>query len=721
MKQQEVTVLTPGLVRIRFGATAGTNDSVNPLIQSPPPCREVRKKKTAGYLELTTDRWRLHAAATATNPLEGISLELDGVIHTDLRKPDTRNLSGVFRGLDTCDGWTFLGNDDPGQVVHTQELPPGLLSRRGWSLAKATATDLTTDLTVKSNEYYLFIYGRDYLQAIRDLYTLTGRPPLLPRWTLGTWYSRFQPLEPKHYRAAAKGFRSRGMGLDVVVGDMSWHGENWFSLEYNTKRFPDMPGFLQWAKDNHLHVVFNHHPGGLETRDPRFPEFMKQCGFDMKKAMREVAGSSASELTKAYHFDYENPKYFEIYWNLFLKQLFEDGVEMHWIDGDVSIPILKLYYEYSQRHNPNRRSAILSRQKEASLLNHRFPIAFSGDTHVTWASLETNVGLTLAGASEGVMWSHDIGGHYKGIDDEELFCRWLQSGVFSNFLRLHGSGGWNWVDTLKLERRPWKRGKTADAVARRYIPLRYALLPYIETALRVQYDEGLPLTCPLYLRHPEEELAYRLRESEYYFGPDMIVAPIVTKGVDGMADREAWLPTGQWQEYFSGKFVEGDKGFRAEPSILDMPIYLRAGAVVPLATPGEYTGAPADRLRVVPIDKPGSYTSRLYEDDGESMDYTQNRFRWTEFQYKRTKQEHQLTLQPAKGDFDGAAPARAWEIEVWGGAKPTRIRHNGKSLCPKAWRYDRKIGKLTIQLPLTCVYKRQTVFFSAENLRHDDR
>ena len=722
-QKHEVTLLTPGLVRIRLGARAG-GGSVNPLIRDlsagsrgtgKPRPRHVKPPangNSQSSLNAPRVKWQLRCKPGARKPLEGISLELDGVIYTDLTAADTRNLSGVCRSLDTCDGWTYLCNNNPGDAIHTLQLPPGLLSRRGWTLLRATPTDLTTNPAVETNEFYLFVYGQNYLQAVRDLYALTGRPPLLPRWTLGTWYSRFQPLEPKDYREATAGFRRRGMGLDVIVGDMSWHSENWFSLEYNPKRFPDMPGFLRWAKDNHLHVVFNHHPGGLETCDGRFPEFIKECGFDLKKALRDAADSEPSKNMRAFHFDYENPKYFDIYWNTFLKKLLDDGVEMHWIDGDVSIPILKLYYEYSQNHNPEKRSAILSRQKEFSLLNHKYPIAFSGDTRITWPSLETNVELTLGSAVQGVMWSHDIGGHYMGIPDEELFCRWMQAGVFSNFMRLHGSGGWEWVKDVALERRPWKRGQNAAAVAKRYIPLRYALLPYIETALRVQYDEGLPLTCPLFLRHPTEELAYRYGKSQYYFGPDIIVAPIVAKGVDGIASRDLWLPEGRWQEWFSGEFVEnGSKGFRVQKSVPDMPIYARAGAVIPLAQPGDHSGSSADRLRIVPADKPGVYTSRLYEDDGKSMAYTKDGYRWTEFQYRRTKTAHELTISPAKGTYEGAETSRAWRIEVLGVEKPAVVKHDSKPLPKPAWQYDPAVKSLTIQLPDAPVGKKQTVTF----------
>ncbi len=722
--QPEITLLTPNLVRIRYGVKAGAA-SINPLIRNLPACTCGTIRKTASGLELSAptsektrlkvpqvkSQWRLRVSSAAKNPLEGISLEIDGITYSDLAAPDTQNLSGVCRSLDTCDGWVYMGTDNPGDRVHTLQLPPGLLSRRGWSLVRATPTDLTTQSDVKTNEYYLFIYGSEYTQALRDLFTLTGRPPLSPRWTLGTWYSRFQPLEPKDYREALQGFRNRGMGLDVIVGDMSWHSENWFSLEYNPKRFPDMPGFLKWANDNHLHVVFNHHPGGLETCDKRFPKFIKECGFDLAKSLQEVAKSGQSENWQAFHFDFENPKFFEIYWDTFLKKLLDDGVEMHWIDGDVSIPILKLYYEYSQNHNPEKRSVILSRQKEFSLLNHKYPIAFSGDTFVTWASLQTNVELTLGSAAQGVMWSHDIGGHYKGIPDEELFCRWVQSGVFSNFMRLHGSGGWEWVKDIQLERRPWKRGKFADAVARRYIPLRYELMPYIETALRVHHDEAIPLTCPMFLRHPTEDLAYRYGKSQYYFGPDLVVAPVVAKGVDGVASQDAWLPTGQWQEWFSGTFVKGDEGFRVNSGVQDMPIYARAGAVIPLATAGEHTGRAAERLRVIPMSTPGTSVSRLYEDDGVSLAYTRDGYRWTEFQYKRTKTAHELTISPAKGKFDGAEISRAWRIEAMGVEEPAGVQYNGTPLPGECWQYDTAAKTLTISLPDTPVGKKQTVAF----------
>ncbi len=697
----EIEVINETVIRIRF--LSDKVISSNPYLNT--SSREVQKQITMGSEQTTivTDNWTLRCAHNATMPLEGVSLEINGQVFSNLHAKDTQNFGGCVSAVDLWKGWkktnTFGGEGT------TMSMPDGILSRRGWTITSDMGDNLFVGANKNANEFYLFVYGRDYQKAINDFFLLTGKPPLLPRWAFGNWFARFQPWTPKDYKETLEGFRSRGMGLDVLFCDMNWHSENWFSMRYNTERFGDMSEFFKWSKSENIHLIFNHHPDGLEKSDPRSLEILKRAGLDPEN-VEDLVDESINKGLPTWKLNYRDPVVFKPYWDLMLKPLLDDGVDVHWIDGGPGLHCMKAYYDATQKEKPSERVAIFTRQARG-LLSHRYPLAFSGDTWVSWASLQMTLEVSLAGSAHGLWWGHNVGGHKHGDKDDELYSRWMQVAALSSPMFLHSAGGRTMSDNRSLIRRPWLRGEEAEDVAQRFIQLRYALLPYFEMAYRDMYDTGRPLTCMMPIAFPDEDDAYNTNRDQFMLGQDLLVAPIMTKGVRGTASRQLWLPPGEWINWFSNQHYKGNQWLTVQSGINEIPMYQRAGAVIPVVQPALHSGA-IDyvnmTLRIACPTTSINSESKLYEDDGLSLDYRTGENRRTAFHYSfNGTNKHVVTIDRAEGNFQGAIDERAWTLDFRNIDKPKTVTANSENLGKDAWSYDRKQRSLTVNLPVSSV------------------
>jgi alpha-glucosidase (family GH31 glycosyl hydrolase) len=209
--------------------------------------------------------------------------------------------------------------------------------------------------------------------------------------------------------------------------------------------------------------------------------------------------------------------------------------------------------------------------------SHRYPVGFSGDTIVSWASLEFQPELTNCASNIGYgWWSHDIGGHMRGKKDDELATRWLQYGVFSPIMRLHSAANeWN-------SKEPWNHGTEACAVQTRFLQLRHKLLPYLQ-AMNIRSSLGEPLCQPMYWDHPERNEAYEV-PNQYMFGDSLLVAPITSprNAITELACTKAWLPPENWVDIFNGKVFEGNRKLWLHRSLDQYPVFAPMGAIIPL-------------------------------------------------------------------------------------------------------------------------------------------
>lgn len=527
---------------------------------------------------------------------------------------DRHNLGGARRTVDTCRG--------------DARLEPGLVSRSGWALHDDGASMLfesdgwavgrarTTNL-----DWYFFGYGHDYAAAVSDYTRFGGQVPLLPRWMLGAWWSRYWAYHESDLRQLVDDFGAHDLPLDVLVIDMDWHlPGSWTGYSWNRELFPDPRDFLDWLHARGLHTTLNLHPAlGVQPFETAYPDFVDAMGLDP---------ASADPVP----FHVSDQEYMRHYFELLHHPLEDEGVDFWWMDwqqgrtsessGIDPLPWLNhLHFMDLARRRGVRR---ITFSRWGGLGSHRYPIGFSGDSFALWSALQFQPRYTAAGANVGYgWWSHDIGGHV-GADDPELYVRWVQFGALSPILRLHSN------QHPESERRPWLFGDEALTEARAAFRLRYQLMPYLYTAARVAADTGIAPVRPMSWIAPDDDNAYAARY-QYLLGDAMVAAPIVhpVDATTGLATTDVWLPRGDWVERTSGERVTGPRWVRQLADLHRVPQFVRAGTVLPLAKVAPTTGAqPADHL-ILSVFPGASGSARVYDDDGTSRAFEDGVYCWT--------------------------------------------------------------------------------------------
>lgn len=564
---------------------------------------------------------------------------------TEIRLDNAENLFGTYRTLDCCDADMY----QDGKIAREIRLGPGVCSKNGVALFDDGASlTLGDDGEVKpergaGTDEYIFAFGSDYRGAVRALYAITGNVPMIPRYALGNWWSRYHMYNEKEYLRLLNRFQAHHVPLSVATLDMDWHysyfveeecglkatGRNtseygvtadnvgWTGYTWNERLFPDYRAFLRELGSRGLKVTLNVHPsGGVRWWEKQYPEMARAMGLDPEKYL-------------PVSFDFSNPVFIKNYFSVLHKPYEREGVEFWWIDwqqGTQSAlegldPLWALnHYHYLDAALNHSVPLILSRY--CGIGAHRYPVGFSGDTYITWKTLEYLPYFTSTASNIGyTWWSHDIGGHMHGETDAELYTRFVQFGVFSPVNRLHSTC----EETVTKE--PFAYPDGAGAIAAEFLRLRHRLVPYLYTAAHRTYAEGLALVEPLYYRCAEEE-AYRFG-TEYFFGSELLVAPVTEKRRhDGYARVKVWFPEGCWTDLFTGERFEIAAGGEKRTllrTLDEMPVFAKAGAILPLSmTEGNRTDNP-DRMEVRVFCGNGNYT--LYEDtvseDGVSEFYTE--------------------------------------------------------------------------------------------------
>ncbi len=648
--------------------------------------------------------------------------------------PDTGNLQGTTRTLDNARG------------SHTGEpIGPGLISRDGWVVVDDSTRPLfdSADFRFTHGEnspwpwvmerpagdrqdWYFFGYGHHYKQALGAFIAVAGRIPLPPRFVFGAWWSRYWDYSDQELDDLIRGFRENDTPLDVLVIDMGWHtsrdqleamhetdqsGESlgWTGFTWNKLLFPDPSAFLNKVHQEDLKVTLNLHPAsGVQPWEARYPEMARAMGID--------------PATKKYiPFDITDKKFATNYMDIMLHPLEKQGIDFWWLDWQQE-PTTKLpgvtptwwlnYVHFSDQAREGKRPLLYHRW--GGLGNHRYQIGFSGDTISVWPSLAFQPWFTATAANVGyAYWSHDIGGHMPGVVDPQLLTRWVQFGAFSPILRTHTT------KNPDAERRIWAYPEPYSGIMRKTYQLRYAMIPYIYTEARRTYDTGVAFLRPLYYNWPNLDEAYTAK-NEYQFGKEMIVAPI-TAALDPatqLASESIWLPPGEWIEWQTGKHFTGPIRVERKFSIQQTPIYISAGAILPLAPPMLRSNQkPLDPLILTVFpQKPGSSSSyTLYEDAGDTRAYQQNQAAWTPIAAQQSKSDLIVRVQPERGSYPGMLRARSYELRLPADWPPTSVTANGKSLPyttkpgASGWHYQGNTLTTIVNVPSLPTSKQLTV------------
>ena len=617
-----VTVLGEGLFRIEKDADKVFCDSATQSIWfRNMPLVKFEKEIKNDSLVIKTAR----AALCVKEDVKESTVALDG---KTVKVVDIKNLPGAYRTLDNCDGdfYTAYGTQ------YTIKLDDGIVSADGVGMHDDTKSLILTKegrIALRDDDeldIYIFAHGSDYRGAIRDLFMISGKVPIIPRYAFGNWWSRFFAYTEKSYLHVVDKLADRDIPITVATVDMDWHwyldvdevkqisaqGKNdefhggtngWTGYSWNTNLFPDYKAFLKKLEKRNLKTTLNLHPAdGVRFYEDMYEDMAKAMGIDPKTEQKIP-------------FDITSDDFINAYFDVLHKPYEKDGVEFWWIDWQqgtkTSIPGLDPLWSLNHYHTldnaVNHRPLILSRYN--GIGSHRYPLGFSGDTYITWKSLEYIPYFTAMGTNAGyTWWSHDIGGHMDGYKDDELYARYVQFGVFSPINRLHCA------NPRIMTKEPMIYMNGTGLVAEEFLRLRHRMIPFLYSASYDTRESGQALIEPMYYLCPEEKDAYEC-PAQYLFGNQMIVAPI-TKPRDesGLVSINVWLPEGRWTDIFTGDEYDGGKWVEMTRWLETIPVLAKEGGFFVLdgRRHTNDSGNP-DVMEVMVFNGNGEYI--LHEDD----------------------------------------------------------------------------------------------------------
>jgi len=634
-----ITVLTPSLVRVENSKDGGFLDAATQIVWYRNFTCPFETSEDKKGITITTKDAAFHFNKRRK--------KIDYVIlgGKKIAADNRNNLKGTARTLDMC--------------FNKVPLQKGIIGANGVAVMKDDSLILGDNGMPAPRppvkDTYVFA-SLSPVEALRSFFAVTGRPPLVPRYSLGNWWSRYYAYTQDEYIALMDKFAAKNIPFTVATVDMDWHWVNvckefgykpigekiyvtpgWTGYSWNTKLFPDYKKFLKDLHDRNYKVTLNLHPSsGVRWFEDAYPDMCKAMGMN-------------PEEKKTVRFDIADPKFIKAYFEILHEPYEDDGVDFWWIDwqqGKKSAlkgldPLWALnHYHYLNSTRGGKKPLILSRY--SGLGSHRYPLGFSGDTFVNWNVLNFQVYFTVNATNAGyTMWSHDIGGHHFGKQkDDELYLRWIQFGVFSPILRLHST-------KVALSKEPWNH-PTVEDKAIGFLRLRHRLIPYIYTMCRRTYDEGRALIEPMYYNHTAAPEAYKYK-NQYYFGTELIVSPVVSPmdKETGLSKTEIWLPEGTYTNIFTGEKLGGGK-HTVFSTLNEIPVFAKEGAIIPLSNDeGNGCGNPKS-LELLIYKGEGGFT--LYEDE-DDLSAEQGNFVTTRFELTDKDGQTVFTINPAKGNL----------------------------------------------------------------------
>ncbi|KAE8141725.1 glycosyl hydrolases family 31-domain-containing protein [Aspergillus pseudotamarii] len=579
------TILTDRLVRYEWAFDGCFEDRASTFaINRCFPTPQFRVVDNDDNLEIITDHFHLCYDKKRFSPA-GLNVHFN-FKHTNWGAPwqygldekfqlgGSLNLGGTARTLDLCDGRCDMGE--------------GVISKAGYAALDDSKSMLFDGDFVAGRkpgdriDGYLFCYGHDYKAAIKAFYSISGHQPILPRYALGNWWSRYYAYHQDEYVQLMDDFRAHNIPISVSVVDMDWHlvsdpcvpHAGWTGYTWNKHLFPNPEKFRSDLHKRRLKITLNDHPhNGVHSHEDVYEEMAKALGYNIQEKNPIL-------------FDPSNPKFMKVYLEMH-HTLEKTACDFWWIDwqqgpyskvsGLDPLWLLNHFHYIDHGRDENVTPLIFSRY--AGPGSQRYPVGFSGDTVVTWDSLAFQPEFTATASNIGYgWWSHDIGGHIFGSRDDELVTRWVQLGVFSPIFRLHSSDSkWN-------SKEPWMYRSEYEKVMSNFMTLRHRLVPFLYTCNVIGSIEGEPLVQPMYWWYPDAEPAYAC-PNQYIFGSQLLVAPIVEprNKTTNLGAVKAWLPPGpRFVDIFTGQLYDADREITFYRGLEEYPVLAREGTIIPM-------------------------------------------------------------------------------------------------------------------------------------------
>ncbi len=546
---------------------------------------------------------------------------------------------------------------------------------------------------------YYFIYGPKPKDVLQKFSTLIGKMPIPPKWSLGYQQCRWSYYPESRVREIAQNFRSKNIPCDVIYLDIHYM-DAYKCFTWDSTRFPNPkqltsdlakdgfnmvtivdPGIKQepgyWVYDqgmrsNHFVKGPNgeNFVGSVWPGKCVFPDFTKNTSRDwwgsLYKPMLDAGIRGFwNDMNEPSVFDSPN-KTFDLDSKHDANGQPSDHRQNHNIFG---MQMARGTYEGLLKLRPNERPFVLTRAGYTGV--NRYSAIWTGDNISSWDHLVMSIPMCLGLSISGNPFiGSDIGG-FIGNPSGELFARWMELGVFTPFMRAHSV-----IDAKNKE--PWEYGAENEAINKKTIEMRYKFMPYIYTQFYNASVTGIPMMRPLVFDYPEDgNVAFR--EDEFLFGDGLLVAPVVH---EGETQRGVYLPAGNWYDYWTGEKLEGGKDVTAKAPLDRLPLYVKAGTILPTQQVVQYTGqAPIDPL-TFEIFPDTQATATLYEDDGISFDYQQKIYSLRTISIQNTATQCEITLSKPEGTYK---PAKRSVV----------LKFNASSVKPDAVQLDKKSIKET--------------------------
>jgi alpha-glucosidase/alpha-D-xyloside xylohydrolase len=536
----------------------------------------------------------------------------------------------------------LIGTAGWGMIVHA---PLGAFDLSG-SRGRVRAFDEHAALPVD-----VFIIAADQpSQILAEYAKITGFPEMPPLWSFGYQQSHRTLDAPVDILAEAQLFREKKLPCDAMIYlgtgfcPNGWNTDNG-EFTWNPRAFPDPPKAVEQLRRDHFKVVLH---VALEGRR------LTGSVHDACTATRLPSGRTPDG-------QWPPDRQVSCYWP-FHKPLADLGVDGWWPDqgDDLDAPSrlarIRMYFEGQQMYRPNQRVYALHRNGYAGMQRYA-AFLWSGDVLSRWETLKTHVPVGINTGLSGIpFWGTDIGGFIPTEEfTGELYARWFQFAAFCPLFRSHGRDwklhrpwGWNtgeigFPETPGYHPAPEELHNPAiEPICRKYLELRYRLMPYIYSAAKETCETGLPMMRALWLHDPNDPRALA-RGDQYLFGRDLLVAPVVEKGA---TSRSLYLPRGTWFDFWTHERHEGGRELVQKVDLGDMPLYVRAGAVLPTGPARQYTAEAVDGPLTMTVFPGASSVSSLYEDDGESFDFRNGEFMRIEMQWDDAARKLTLRLAP---------------------------------------------------------------------------
>ncbi len=515
------------------------------------------------------------------------------------------------------------------------------------------------------------VASRDPSVIMAEYAGLTGRAELPPLWSFGYQQSHRTLASRDEILDEARTFREKKLPCDTMIYlgtgfcPSGWNTNNG-EFEFNKKVFPDPKQMFDELHREHfkvaLHVVIKSRSMHGTVRD----------ACDSVKPVEEQPSC---------------------YWAKH-RDIFALGVDGWWpdegdpLDGPSRLTRNRMYWEGPQLDRPNERPFALHRNGYPGMQRYG-SFLWSGDVYSTWETLKTHIPVAINTGLSGVpYWGTDIGGFVPTKEfSAELYLRWFQFAAFCPLFRAHGRTwklrlpwGWNTGDPGPLEVSNYNGGATPDAselhnaqvepICRKYLELRYRMLPYLYSAARECTVTGMPIIRALWLHYPDDHAAVT-RGDEYLWGRDLLVAPVVEKGA---TSRNVYLPRGIWHDFWTGEHHEGGREIARPVDLETMPLFARAGAIVPLGPVKQYVEEVVDEPVTITVYPGADGSFLLYEDDGRSFNYRRGEWMGVQMTWKDAAQT--LSLRPA-GRMSPPTP-RTYIVKV--GSKARTVNYGGRPI-----------------------------------------